>query len=153
MVVETKVCNRCNIEKSKSEFHRQLKYIRAACKQCRREAINTAYDKEAKAEFRKTKYKDNPNYHKHNNLMHSFGISYLEYKTWADAQNNVCAICEQPEIAKTHKGTVRNLSVDHNHETGKLRGLLCTKCNTALERVELVTDWEFKARTYLEKYK
>ena len=47
-------------------------------------------------------------------------------------QDNRCAICRKLEISKHQSGTVRELAVDHCHETGKLRGLLCTKCNTGL---------------------
>jgi hypothetical protein len=47
-------------------------------------------------------------------------------------QDNRCAICRKPETSKHQSGTIRKLAVDHCHETGKLRGLLCTKCNTGL---------------------
>jgi len=43
-------------------------------------------------------------------------------------QNNVCAICSNPETSKRY----RSLSVDHDHSTGKIRGLLCSNCNRAL---------------------
>jgi len=43
-------------------------------------------------------------------------------------QNGVCAICKQPETRKRHN-KVDNLSVDHDHSTGKIRGLLCYRCN------------------------
>jgi hypothetical protein len=42
------------------------------------------------------------------------------------AQGGVCAICNQPPSPG------RNLSVDHNHETGEVRGLLCVGCNTGV---------------------
>ena len=48
-----------------------------------------------------------------------------------EKQNGVCAICGNPETATSH-GTIRRLSVDHDHETGEVRGLLCSKCNFAL---------------------
>jgi hypothetical protein len=55
-----------------------------------------------------------------------FGITLEEYERLYEAQNCVCAICGNPNS----KG--RLLSVDHDHVTGKVRGLLCQKCNTGL---------------------
>lgn len=60
-------------------------------------------------------------------------------------QKGVCAICE-----KLPKGT-RPLVVDHNHETGKTRGLLCYGCNRALHILETIDLLE-KAETYLKKH-
>lgn len=47
------------------------------------------------------------------------------------AQDGRCAICREEETA-TARGRVRSLAVDHDHETGAVRGLLCSRCNTAL---------------------
>jgi len=55
-----------------------------------------------------------------------FGITVDEYHALLIKQNHVCAICGNP------CSTRRWLSVDHDHETGKVRGLLCAKCNTGL---------------------
>lgn len=57
-----------------------------------------------------------------------FGITIEEYDRMLISQNGVCAICNIPEISlrNTH------FSVDHCHKTGKVRGLLCYKCNTTL---------------------
>jgi hypothetical protein len=46
-----------------------------------------------------------------------------------ESQDGRCAICLLPETA-TWKGVVKMLAVDHDHQTGKIRGLLCAKCNT-----------------------
>ncbi len=59
-----------------------------------------------------------------NLLKFRYGISLLEYELRLALQNGVCAICK-----KKPKGL---LSVDHCHLTGKVRGLLCKKCNSAL---------------------
>lgn len=60
-----------------------------------------------------------------------YGISVEEYQRLFDEQNGVCAICGQPET-KIYKGTMARLAVDHDHETGTIRGLLCNGCNTGL---------------------
>lgn len=60
------------------------------------------------------------------NLKSKFGLTLLAYQELVDKQNGVCGICNQ-------KCTVKNyLSVDHNHATGKVRGLLCHHCNLSL---------------------
>lgn len=60
-----------------------------------------------------------------------YGLNLAEYKQILENQNGTCAICKQPETA-TVKGKIRSLSVDHNHETGKVRGLLCGRCNSSV---------------------
>ena len=60
-----------------------------------------------------------------------FNLTIEGYQALLDAQGGVCAICGQPET-RIRQGHVRQLSIDHDHETGKIRGLLCSSCNVAL---------------------
>lgn len=53
----------------------------------------------------------------------TYGITRDEYLAIYDAQGGKCAICQRAT------GASKNLSVDHDHETGEVRGLLCTPCN------------------------
>jgi hypothetical protein len=55
-----------------------------------------------------------------------YDMSLDEFETLVTKQNGVCAICRR--VNKSGK----RLSVDHNHSTGKVRGLLCVTCNFAL---------------------
>ena len=63
-----------------------------------------------------------------------------QYAKMAREQNNRCAICYRMELAKN----TRYLSIDHDHVTGEIRGLLCIKCNTILgmagDNVEILTN-------------
>lgn len=59
-------------------------------------------------------------------LKKVYGITPEEYRKILVEQNYVCAICFESELHQ------RNLAVDHNHKTGKVRGLLCQRCNTLL---------------------
>ena len=52
-----------------------------------------------------------------------------------EQQNGVCAICGKPET-KVQYGKIQPLTVDHNHETGKVRGLLCFNCNIAIGKLK-----------------
>jgi hypothetical protein len=73
-------------------------------------------------------------------------VNYL-----AKIQNECCAICG------THKSDVKmgggKLCIDHDHETGSVRGLLCGQCNSALGHFNHSTDILNKAIKYLETYK
>lgn len=61
-------------------------------------------------------------------LKRLFGISLEEYEKMSEKQNHVCAICGRPEMNNKNKV----LCVDHNHETGEIRQLLCGACNSGL---------------------
>ena len=56
-----------------------------------------------------------------------YGLTLDEYNALYEAQGGVCALCGQPSRT--------NLAVDHCHETGRVRGLLCTSCNGALGKL------------------
>ena len=53
-----------------------------------------------------------------------YNISPEQYRDILNEQGGLCKICRQPDT--------RQLSVDHDHETGNIRGLLCRSCNTLL---------------------
>ncbi len=59
-------------------------------------------------------------------LRRLYGISQRVYRTMLTTQNGHCAIC--PRAPKAGK----NLHVDHDHKTGRVRGLLCFRCNRRL---------------------
>lgn len=100
---------------------------------------NRAYHKEVYVdEFKNTKrnYMKNRrqldlNRVKNSELKTGYGITLEDYNKLLVSQNNVCAICHRTETSKLN-GKVKLLSVDHNHSTDKVRGLLCGKCNSAL---------------------
>lgn len=75
------------------------------------------------------------------------------YADLFEAQGGVCAICGSPETTVDRRtGKIRKLSVDHCHETGSIRGLLCMKCNTMLGAVQDNTDVLESAITYLRRH-
>lgn len=75
----------------------------------------------------------NPDYYRDSELRKRYGITLDEYNTMLANQNGVCAICEQPEKRVDKRvNRVSYLAVDHCHETGKVRGLLCHTCNAML---------------------
>jgi hypothetical protein len=69
-------------------------------------------------------------------VLTKYGLSISDYERLLELQCGVCAICEMPE-KKLHRrtGEIRRLSVDHDHTTGKVRGLLCAACNLAIGNI------------------
>jgi hypothetical protein len=61
-----------------------------------------------------------------------YGLSEEEHLKMLIQQDHRCAICRKPETSKDQSGNVRKLAIDHCHEIGITRGLLCSKCNLAL---------------------
>lgn len=89
-------------------------------------------------------------YFKNNTLMRKFGISLDEYNRMCVHQNNKCLICGCEEQALSKDKRRKSLAVDHCHITGKIRGLLCSRCNIALGLLdEDITIFE-KAIKYLK---
>ena len=85
-------------------------------------------------------------------LLQKYNLTLDEYDQILEHQNGVCAICSKKEIVLDINGEIRNLAVDHDHKTGKIRGLLCFSCNGGLER--FCDDYQNIAAAikYLEKW-
>ena len=85
------------------------------------------------------------------NLKRDFGITSEQYDEMLQTQNGLCAICLKPETA-IHNFTkqIKNLAVDHDHVTGKVRGLLCQRCNHAIGLVDENPQTLRNATKYLE---
>ena len=76
-----------------------------------------------------------------------------EYAERLRAQGGVCAVCGQPEtVIDKRTGVPRELSVDHEHTTGCIRGLLCIGCNIALGHMHDSPDLLRAAADYLETF-
>ena len=73
---------------------------------------------------------------------HSFAAVDAVYKS----ANGLCAICSKPRGKRNH-------ALDHDHATGKLRGILCQRCNVGLGYFDDSVDLLRQAIDYLNKYK
>lgn len=72
-----------------------------------------------------------PEFHRNEYLVYNYGISLEIYDSILKKQDGVCSICKRPERA-IFKGKVKRLTVDHCHNSKKVRGLLCHSCNVSL---------------------
>lgn len=81
-------------------------------------------------------------YSREYNLKKKFNLSLKDYNNLLEKQQGVCAICK--------KTCSKQLAVDHNHTTGKIRGLLCNNCNRGLGHLKDSIDNLKTAIQYLE---
>lgn len=65
-------------------------------------------------------------------VQHLYGISWERYYEMYREQDGKCAICRRPGFMANRGPKNRRLAVDHDHNTGKVRGLLCVHCNSMI---------------------
>ncbi len=95
--------------------------------------------------------KNNKRLYKGWSLKHHYGISIEVYDEIFKKQQGLCAICSKPEsMIDVREGTVQSLSIDHDHLTGKIRGLLCNACNRGLGYFKDNPEFLVKAAAYLK---
>jgi hypothetical protein len=120
-----KWCCRCRRVKSITDFYKNKQAARGLqgiCKDCTREASR---------QWRtRNRIKDRQYAQKHR-LREKFGITIDHYQALLDQQGGKCAICNGVEQVASN-GISRLMAVDHNHDTGSIRGILCTNCNRAI---------------------
>jgi len=151
-----KTCTKCKVKKDTSEFSkdkRRIDGLQLSCKECRRnyyldhreKTIAEAYtyrqahkeeiaknkrryEKEHKEEIakrRKAYREENMELFREREYLYKYGITLQQkYEMW-ESQDARCLGCKKEvDINKIH--------VDHNHDTGEIRGLLCTQCNSII---------------------
>jgi hypothetical protein len=72
------------------------------------------------------KAKVDPNFFREKHIRENWGISLSDKQKMVDSQEGRCAICNSSDLVG------RNCAIDHDHKTGKIRGILCQKCNQGL---------------------
>lgn len=133
----TKRCPSCKETKSKDLFYKSKTSTdgcQSYCKVCANFRA-TSYARENKDKIPTTGY----------SLKRRYGITSEDYSRMLEEQNYKCAICF---IDKCQSG--RNFAVDHNHDTGKIRGLLCSACNMGLGNFKDSPELIKKAINYLD---
>lgn len=139
-----KFCYGCKQYINSSEFVEKRRC--ATCVVLRPSGTKLAYRKQLSPEKRKE-------YDREKNLWTYFGMTSDEYEAILKLQGGVCAICGMREKATDHfSGQPRPLAVDHNHQTGTVRGLLCFKCNAGIGMFNEDHRILVRASEYLLKY-
>ena len=136
--MKNKICGICNNEKPLNEFYKDSSKkcgYRYCCKSC---ASKLAVNHEKRK---------HPDYTKNIILKTTYGISLDDYNEMFIQQNGCCKICgnHQSEFE-------RGFAVDHDHITGKVRGLLCHKCNMGLGCFNDNIETFLEAIKYLKEF-
>jgi len=88
-------------------------------------------------------------YFRNHRLIKKYGITQADYERMLQEQGGVCGICGgQPDI--TRHGITR-LAIDHDHATGKIRGLLCNNCNAGMGIIGDTVEHLERAAEYLKR--
>lgn len=118
-----KQCKTCGTEKALSEF-----YVRSETGATRTECKSCVIDRQ--------RYK-------------KLGVCNADYVGMLMRQKGCCAVCD----SMLDSSRYTKLAVDHDHKTGKVRGLLCTNCNTALGLMKDSPERLARAAAYLNKHR
>lgn len=161
--METKKCGRCEQEKALGEFNQGRRYadgLQPWCKSCF-QAYHHAWrqdpdNKERDRKYHKDRYdrmQATGEYglnQRKSILKRKYGISLNEYVNMLVAQGQKCAICGSDS---PNREGADSFDVDHDHETGKVRGLLCKDCNLMIGNARDSSDNLRKGANYLDKHK
>lgn len=148
-----KVCSFCKKSKPLTEYWKQSKTsnrIHSRCKECMKDEYylwNHSLKGKVSRHLRNKRF-----YKKHHescldeHLRQKFGVPKGTYQRMIVKQKNRCAVCNKKESWN------RRLSLDHNHKTNEVRGLLCHKCNSAIGFAQENTKILKLMIQYLQKY-
>ena len=161
-----RICSKCGEEKPFSEYHSKRGKSQPECKPCRSKYMAKLYqdNRERERAVRKAWYEknkilvceklrknrqDNLQEHRLRARLRRKGMSLEQYQSKIIAQRNSCEICLGSFGTDAYKCSY----IDHDHKTGKIRGLLCSQCNTALGLLREDIKLFQKCVAYLKKYK
>jgi len=150
-----KFCNGCQEWRSRGDFNTDSgspdgKSYR--CRPCRKKYRRQKEVKARTSAYNKKYAADNPELMKQkdrkNMLKRFWNMTSEQYNEMLKAQNGTCALCDRTESSPN-----KSLCIDHDHITGKIRGLLCDNHNRAMGLFkDSIEDLE-KAVEYLKKHK
>lgn len=121
-----KTCNKCGLRKPANEFSKNKRLscgLEQHCKECKRQMS-----------------KDH--YHRKHVRLRRYGITHEQYKRLEQEQQGRCAICRTGN---------EPLVIDHDHETGTVRGLLCQRCNLLVGHANDDVEVLENAKRYIQR--
>mgnify|MGYP001581686368 CR=1 FL=1 len=148
---DLKKCRKCGKTKSVGEFYaRNLSKDKVTpdCKDCVKQARKEKYG--SLTSYRAQRREATQRINRASSMRRKYGLSLQDYEDLLEQQGKVCAICGSPERRRMN-GIVIPLSVDHCHETNKIRGLLCNDCNAGIAMLREDAEILRAAISYLER--
>lgn len=143
-----KTCTKCKETKEEEAFQKIAKrpgVCKSWCKECTK-AAHRAYHRnnvEKCRAYRRKWNADHPGFHKAYRLKSQYGLTQEGWDLLFNSQGGACAICKNPD---------KKLCVDHDHFSGRVRGLLGHQCNWVLGILRDSSLFAHSAGAYLEKH-
>lgn len=146
LVITHKICTMCGVDKPLEQYNfaNRAKNIRSSyCKPCQGKRSYADSLRRGNREYEAIRYRCN-----------KYELPPEWYVVTLSKQDGKCALCSKAEHHPIRKGgKPRSLAIDHDHATGRPRGLLCFRCNTALHQLETHGyAWADRAIEYLKKH-
>ena len=156
----TKVCGECKKDLPIAEFYARPERLgrpKSSCKECHKAAMRE-YRRAHPEKTRRSLWAQNTGRNstspktleelqmrQRKEGLKRFGLTIAQFIEMRDKQSNNCLICGRGP------SSYRCLGVDHDHATGRVRGLLCGKCNAGLGNFEDNREYLSRAIEYLSK--
>ena len=123
-----KVCTVCKENKELAEFHNSKTYKDGKCYRC------ITCDRKARAQYKDANRDRFREVSRNKRVRHVHGLEPEDYRRMLDSQGGVCAICKTDNVGgrnslNTH---LMHFAIDHCHNSGVIRGLLCNCCNRGI---------------------
>lgn len=139
-MADPKRCTKCDEHKPRTEFYPHSvspRGVSAWCRDCTNATTKKAQKtnpEKARAACKKSKLKT------------KWGMTVAEYDAMLASQGGGCAVCDTQT-----PGGMGRFPVDHDHKTGRIRGLLCNLCNVGLGHLKDSPELLRKAASYIEQ--
>lgn len=143
--MSVKLCIRCDTEKPLTAFYKNKingGYY-SGCKKCRN-ARTVLWQSNNKSRTKETNKASSRRYV----LKKKYGLTVEKFEQMKKDRNNCCDICGLPETRMN-----KSLAIDHCHDTGEVRGLLCGGCNTGIGNLRDDPTLLIRGAEYILKYR
>ena len=147
-----KVCKKCGVEKSSSEFYKEKRVkdgLQARCITCCKADAKAVFERDPEPYRKRAREAHNYAERRARWLWEKYKMTPEDYDALFEKQKGCCAICKTEQSG--HNVT-EHLLVDHNHITNEVRGLLCSSCNLMIGKAKADAGTEILrgALTYIE---
>jgi hypothetical protein len=127
-------------------------YVSGGCLKCRRVNVEAWQEKNPTYFIDRHKETYDPAVAREKRLMKEYNMTIADYDAMLLEQEGNCKVCSKPHSGNVNGDTNKPMFIDHCHTSGKVRGLLCHNCNTALGHIKDDVELATKLIKYLGEY-